>query len=83
MEQLSRLLSLDHELIGKFAAEQLEHLIARMERMVRMRSKKQVRLVANKGRVVTLDNDTFAQCLAANGWIVIASESLHVETLSS
>lgn len=85
MEQLSRLLSLDHELIGKFAAEQLEHLIARMKRMVRMRSKKQVRLVTNtdKRRVVTLENDTFAQCVAANGWIIIARESLDQETLSA
>ena len=83
MDQLSRLIRLDNELIGKFAVERLEHLIARKERMVQNKSTKPVRLSANKGRVVTLDNDTFAQCIAANGWIVIAKESLNFETLSS
>ena len=83
MAQLNRLLCLDNELIGQFAVERLEHLIARKERIAFPLATMPVRLSANKGRVVTLDKQTFAQCIAANGWIVIPHQSLHVETLSA
>ena len=86
LEQLSRLLRLDHDLMGKFAVEQVQYWMARMYRMVRWTTQKRTGLLANtdKGRLVTLEEKTFAQTIAKHGWIIIiAEQSRDVETLSA
>ena len=42
-----------------------------------------IRLLCNKGRVVKLERDTFAQVMASKVWIIIAERSRKMETLSA